>query len=1062
MRTRQRPRRTVTFLLGVMVLSLFTTPATADSSETPWSNADLGAASPPGSASVSGSQVAVRGAGAGLGGPADSLHFAWRSFRGDAEIVARLANSDSLPPTAQAGLALRTSSDAGSPHASLVVRAREASLVHRTHGDAATQVSRARAARSDVWLRIARRGARVTAETSSNGRGWQVVGTAEVELGETLLVGLVSSSGANGSLVEAMFRQVAVNGTPVTAPDAEPDPTPTPSPEPDPSPGPSPTPEPTPDPEPAEEVLRAPEAVMAVQGSTAPGESYVEVTWDRSDARAVGYDILRDGEVVGRTEVAGDSWDDFAYRDTELVAGRLHRYQVRARGTDEEQSVPSSPVEVVVRSDAQIGAIYRVDDFAGTDLQRAQAAVNAARAAGGGIVLFGPRTYRFSGALLLAQTNNVVLRGAGKASTFIEPEFAGSTVECNQPPNLIVVRGNRERLSMELARDAAVGDRTVWLTSTAGLSAGQVLVLDEGKSGDVGTHAANGVIMDPGTGTDERNPWDASEIVEVTSTSVTLREPLSQSFSAAASLWRIGTPGRGNAIESLTVQGRSASEQTLYRLINLDHTVDFTLADVRGRWANRNYVEVKGYDIRIVGFEGMDGGPNSFSGSCKYKITIFRAANVLFTGGVMGNPAHDDNQSFITFQKAQRVVVRNSRFHGSRTYALNEHGGGGRHHLLENNYIAVGARAAFGGVFLGNSTWGFSGPAVVRNNLFEGNQRDLYLQENSYEVQFLHNTSRGTTHRVVDAYGWAGPYTDADLYGSLRLTISGNRVTDSAGDGVHLGYAGGFWYPYAGVRDVIISDNHFDVDGVAISLGGSSTTTGRFQVWGNTGSDAYVHPEFTPGSFWADNADGQRYGEPVPVAWSDAQPNAVDVPPGEAEPDPDPEPVTDPTPGAVTVVDHFEAGIDGWAAAGTATLSWERSTVHAGAGALAVTNTFGTGWSGRNVVNLASPQDRTALGDTLGVWVRIPETAPGDRWRGRIGVQDSAFTWHGLVGWTAPQVPLRKGEWTFVSWQPDPAVLADVRRLSVEVAANSSIGAGTAEVTFLVDTYEQGDALGSR
>src|SRR5207248_121187 len=133
-----------------------------------------------------------------------------------------------------------------------------------------------------------------------------------------------------------------------------------------------------------------------------------------------------------------------------------------------------------------------------------------------------------------------------------------------------------------------------------------------------------------------------------------------QPFTSAAHVRRIRR-GLGDGIELMTLQGRSPDEQGYYQLLDVANVAHFTVADVRARWANRNYLEIRGYDVRVVGFEGPYGGPRSYDvGACKYKITIFRAADVVIVGADMGVPTDDRNQSFVTIQKAQRIVVRSS------------------------------------------------------------------------------------------------------------------------------------------------------------------------------------------------------------------------------------------------------------------------------------------------------------------------------------------------------------------------------------------------------------------
>lgn len=615
----------------------------------------------------------------------------------------------------------------------------------------------------------------------------------------------------------------------------------------------------------------APRQVVATQGPTAPGAHYVMVTWDRSDAKATGYDVLRNGSVVATVAVTGDAWDDLDYTDTAVTGGATYSYQVRARFADGTTSGVSSPSTLVVRSDAQIGSgrIFAVDSYSGTDRQRAQAAVDAAKAAGGGVVEFAARTYTLDGAVQVAQGNNVVLRGAGMNSTFLQPSFAGDSLSCGSGGQLVNFSGRQMALPNRLAAPVAVGDRTVRVNSTSGLAPGQYIELYEPppvSNANSGQNAAAGVLQDPGTGRDERHRWDANEItaVDAAAGSVTFRYPWSQSYTTAVP-WTLIDRGIGNGIERLTIQARSASETTYYSLVVLASQARFSMADVQGRWSNRNYLKTSGHDIRVVGFRGPLGDPAGVSGTCKYKFSVWRTSNFIFVGGQLGDAADDRNQSFITFQRAQRVLVRNSRFERTRTYAFGEHGLGSRHWVFENNYVAGASRSA---ISLGHSEFGFSGPGIVRNNTFEGNTRDIDMSENSYELRVLDNVMRNTRDRVVSGAGWAGPSTTSDLYGSLRWTIARNTITSGGGDGIVLGQGTSGYFGYVGVKDIVVEDNRIEVLNTAIRLDGDSTATHRFQVRGNTGVPRYVRPPFVLGDHWVGNADGLSYGSAIAVPWS--------------------------------------------------------------------------------------------------------------------------------------------------------------------------------------------------
>jgi hypothetical protein len=614
----------------------------------------------------------------------------------------------------------------------------------------------------------------------------------------------------------------------------------------------------------------APRHVIVTQGPTDPAALRTIVTWDRSDPDAVAYRVVRDGREIARVAVSGDAWDDLILRDTQIEAGRSYAYQVRAEARDGSLSASSPAYRVRVRSDAQIGAAasVAVDDFAGTDSERAAAAVRAAAATGGGVVKFAARTYTLDQPLVVAD-DDIVLRGAGAGRTILQPSFAGAPDACAPPVSLVTFTGDLHELPTRLAAAALVGTRTVQVASAVGLAAGDVVIFNQAPEQTTpDQYAAAGVLQDPVRGRDRRHAWEANEIVAVTGTAVTFRNPLAYAVATDTPWLRIDR-GRGDGIERLTLQGRGPQEDSFYQLLSLDQVAHAHVADIEARWANRSFVQARGYDLRFVGFRGPSGGPRSFDGgACKYKLSFVRAANVIFVDGQMGDPVTDENQSFITIQRAQRIVIRSSIFHGSRTYAVDEHGGGSQDLVFENNLFAAGPGARYGAILLGSSTWGFSGPVIIRNNLFRDNSRDLYGQENSYEIRMLDNVSVGNRRAFVEAYGWAGPDTPADRRGSLRMTVSRNAVTGAMGNGIVLGGAASPWYPFAGVRDVRVTDNALGVAGTAIALAGAAPLSQRFQVIGNTGSAAYVRPGFLAGDYWHGNADGVSYGTATSTGWS--------------------------------------------------------------------------------------------------------------------------------------------------------------------------------------------------
>ena len=613
---------------------------------------------------------------------------------------------------------------------------------------------------------------------------------------------------------------------------------------------------------------RSPGHVVAAQGPTQAESRYALITWDRNDSSATGYEVLRDGNVIASLKIEQDAWDDTCYLDMKVTPG-VHEYAVRAlRGTTPGKR--SASYRISILQDADFGSIFEVDSFGGSeDSDRIEAAIEAAQTAGGGVVQFAPRTYTLSRPIVVAG-NRIVLRGAGMDDTFLQPSYPGASGDdaCASTERIVYFNTKLSDLGNLLAAPIQQGERVVNVTDSSALAVGNILYFSEVQPEQTPADFQNaGIIQDPGTGKDQRYPNESNEIVAIDGLQLTFKYPFSHDFSMNTPLQRFER-GLDNRIESLTIQGRSENEQTWYDGLNLKG-VNGHAADVRVRWTNRRLVQVQGHGTRLVGFHGPYGGPRGGeSGICRYKIHVYRATNALIVGSTMGMPNDDRNLSFITIQQSTRGMVRNSIFLKNQTYGVNEHGKGSRHLLVENNYFSVGTpnRA---GVLLGNESWGFSGPMIIRNNTFEDNDRDIHITQNSYEVRMLDNISRRNGRQFLRASGWAGPDTEPEYYGSMRMTIARNKIYEGK-SGLSLGGQGGI-YPFGGVRDLAIFENVFQVDSDAIVLNGDSNQTKRFQVWDNTGSSSYKRPDWVSGDYWASNADGASYGSRNDQPWMSEQ-----------------------------------------------------------------------------------------------------------------------------------------------------------------------------------------------
>ena len=611
---------------------------------------------------------------------------------------------------------------------------------------------------------------------------------------------------------------------------------------------------------------KAPLHVVAVQGPVLARARYVSVTWDRNDPTATGYEVYRDGTLIATRTISGDGLQQATtYLDKQASAGANHAYAVRAQYRGGRRSAESPAYNVRVKDDSDFGNAYNVESYSGTDIEKAQAAVNAADAAGGGIVQFGARAYTFASALIMSNADKVVLRGAGRDSTFITTSQPGGTDPndpCGATANLIYVDGPRATITPTLTQAIGKGDSTAQFNSTTGLSVGQVLFFDEGHKPDTPQNLdRQNVVQDPGTPNDDRFRTDGNEIVAIDGDTVAFRYPFIFPFTTSVRPTII-TSGNNNRIELMTLQGPGDTSH-YYSLVYLNAN-HFTVSDVTLRWSNRNVLQNQGgYDLNVVGIAENNVNPQGVGGICKYRFSLNKMYRAYFVNSIFGNADGVSDHSYISVNRSARLLIRNNVFRKSDTYAFDSHGQGSMDTVFENNDVATG----FTGLRLGNPDWGFSGPILVRNNRFEGNDVDVELVENSYQLVFLDNVSSNNRHFVIYAAGWQGPDTPPNNYGSFKMTIRRNTVTNAQGDAFFLGGIGGY-FGYIGVKDVIIAQNNINSAGRAIVINGTSTDSRRFQVTNNTGTNRYVHPPFVPGDNWSGNVDGATYGSPVNAPWS--------------------------------------------------------------------------------------------------------------------------------------------------------------------------------------------------
>ncbi len=188
-----------------------------------WKSRDVGAVGVPGYARYDGRVVSLEGEGRSIGGAEDQFHFAYASMTGDGEISARV-----VPPMSSQwstpGVMMRESLAANSPQVSvlllphwngaLVYRSKtggETTTAGRTSIDEPFVVNKNRLMKP-YWVRLVRVGNVFTGSISSDGREWTPLATAEVDMSETIHVGLPACSQLENVTTTVTYDRVSVPG----------------------------------------------------------------------------------------------------------------------------------------------------------------------------------------------------------------------------------------------------------------------------------------------------------------------------------------------------------------------------------------------------------------------------------------------------------------------------------------------------------------------------------------------------------------------------------------------------------------------------------------------------------------------------------------------------------------------------------------------------------------------------------------------------------------------------------------------------------------------------------
>jgi PA14 domain len=184
-----------------------------------WLSQDIGRVGQEGSAESRDGNIIVRGSGTDIYANADAFHFVYQPWRGDGQIVTRIAFQDNTDPWAKAGVMARSDLSADAPHVTLALTPEHGLIWLKRESKAVPTVQPLlTVSPAQPWLKLIRRGSTFSAFVSSDGLFWDWLGSEILNADAGIYWGLAVCSHDNSRLGAAGFEPAAVSDAPPANP----------------------------------------------------------------------------------------------------------------------------------------------------------------------------------------------------------------------------------------------------------------------------------------------------------------------------------------------------------------------------------------------------------------------------------------------------------------------------------------------------------------------------------------------------------------------------------------------------------------------------------------------------------------------------------------------------------------------------------------------------------------------------------------------------------------------------------------------------------------------------
>jgi regulation of enolase protein 1 (concanavalin A-like superfamily) len=158
-------------------------------------SADIGAPAIAGSASFAAGAYTIRAGGRDIWDASDEFHYIYQPVTGNVEVIARVASLTAAHRWSKAGVMIRESLAPGSRHAMALTSAASGyAFQRRSETGAWSDHTDGGAGTAPGWVRLVRTAARVEAYRSVDGSHWVSMGSAAVNMADTVYVGIAVTS----------------------------------------------------------------------------------------------------------------------------------------------------------------------------------------------------------------------------------------------------------------------------------------------------------------------------------------------------------------------------------------------------------------------------------------------------------------------------------------------------------------------------------------------------------------------------------------------------------------------------------------------------------------------------------------------------------------------------------------------------------------------------------------------------------------------------------------------------------------------------------------------------